>query len=254
MHERGHVDALPKNDLAPGVLDAKESAGAPARHAPAASRHPGEVAAPHPARRGRRRLPHVCRALLRLAGPPLRAAGKRPHCLGRFCRRRTGSHLPDVFKRDLGRRPKALWPKRDGPNAWPRIDADAIRPRGSIRRNRVSARPQPDGLKIAISIVIATLRAMRKSSRSSSGPRRRHPFRSAEERPTRHWGLRDGVRRCSSVAARFRRSIGAAVWGTATFWPQIALIRRVGVVRNRRQQRAERSLLRFWPHFNSSIS
>ena len=86
----------------------KRSAGAPARHAPAASRHPGEVAAPHPARRGRRRLPHVCRALLRLAGPPLRAAGKRPHCLGRFCRRRTGSHLPDVFKHDLGRRPKAL--------------------------------------------------------------------------------------------------------------------------------------------------
>ena len=81
-HERGHVDALPKNDVAPGVLDAEESAGAAARLAPGASRHPGEVAAPHQARRGRRRLPHVCRALLRVAGPPLRAAGKRPTALG----------------------------------------------------------------------------------------------------------------------------------------------------------------------------
>ena len=53
-----------------------------------------------------------------------------------------------------------------------------------------------------------------------------------------------------SVPAIHRRG---GLGGTATFWPQIALIRRVGLVRNRRQQRAER-FLRFWPPFNSSIS
>ena len=81
-HERGHVDALPKNDVAPGVLDARRiswGGGPPRTRCEPPPRRSGCTSS---SGRGRRRLPHVCRALLRLAGPPLRAAGKRPTALG----------------------------------------------------------------------------------------------------------------------------------------------------------------------------